>query len=76
VRIAAAFEPVLYDDFSELQSGWAPFYIDPRGNVNGYSAEGYMFDTALAGELLYDVRLDPGFIPVRYEVVRMTATSM
>jgi len=76
VRIAAAFEPVLYDDFSELQSGWAPFYIDPRGNVNGYSAEGYMFDTALAGELLYDVRLDPGFIPVRYEVeIRSAAGS-
>jgi Tol biopolymer transport system component len=66
--VAADFQPVLFDDFSDLQSGWAPFYIDRLGNVNGYSAEGYMFDTALAGELLYDVRPDPGFIPIRFEV--------
>lgn len=68
VVVAEPFTPLVYDDFTKLQSGWAVLYLDQRGNANGYSAEGYMFDTSSPEQVLYDVRSDLPFRPMRFAV--------
>jgi Tol biopolymer transport system component len=47
--------PIVYDDFTRLNSGWAPFYIDSTTNFNGYSTGAYVFDAASPNMLLYDI---------------------
>lgn len=63
--VAEPFTPLVYDDFTQIQSGWAVIYLDQRGNANGYSAEGYMFDASIPQQVLYDVRSDLPFQPTR-----------
>jgi Tol biopolymer transport system component len=48
--------PIIYDDFTRLNSGWAPLYIDSAMNFNGYSAGAYLFDAASPNTPLYDIR--------------------
>ncbi|NNJ13108.1 hypothetical protein EKD04_022545 [Chloroflexales bacterium ZM16-3] len=62
------FTPLIYDDFTNLQSGWAVLYLDQRGNANGYSAESYMLDVGRPGEILYDVRSDLPFTPSHFAI--------
>lgn len=63
-----AYAPLLYDDFSQLTSGWTPLFVGPQGTVNGYSAESFAFSTATPGQLLYNVLPGLSFTPTRYHV--------
>lgn len=60
--------PILHDDFSGTTSGWMPLYLDPSGNVNGYSEGSYAFLTAKPGQILYDVRQNAPADLLRLEV--------
>lgn len=63
-----AFTPLLYDDFSQITSGWTPLFVGLNGTVNGYSAEGFAFSTATPGQLLYNMLPSLSFTPTRYHV--------
>lgn len=60
--------PVFYDDFSRVNSGWSPFYLDDAGNVNGYSAETYQLRSTTADLPLYDIRPPLPFRPSSYAI--------
>jgi len=62
------FAPLLYDDFSQITSGWTPLFVGAQGTVNGYSAEGFAFSTATPGQLLYNLFPSLSFTPTRYQV--------
>jgi peptidoglycan hydrolase-like protein with peptidoglycan-binding domain len=62
------FAPLLYDDFSQITSGWTPLRVDRQGTVNGYSAESFAFSTAGTDHLLYNLLPTLSFAPTRYAV--------
>lgn len=59
---------LFYDDFTNLKSGWPVLSADQLGNIYGYSAEGYMFDTSLANQILYTINTHTNFIPIHIAV--------
>ncbi|GEM_PF-1765621 len=60
--------PLLYDDFSQITSGWTPLFVSQEQTVNGYSAESFAFSTASPGKLLYNVLPTLSFAPTRYGI--------
>ena len=60
--------PVFFDDFSRVESGWSPLYLDEAGNVNGYSAQAYRLRAAVTGQPIYDIHPALSFRPRAYAV--------
>lgn len=62
------FAPLLFDDFSQLSSGWTPLFVDQQGAVNGYSVESFAFSTATPGRLLFNLLPRLSLAPTGYNV--------